>query len=117
MKHDHFPTRKLLSALGICKKAGKLAEGFDPVAASAESGKACLILTAGDLSPKSEKEVARIALRTRVEHRRIDVTMDEIWSALGRRAGILAVADEGLAGVVRRTILSDNPADRANEEE
>jgi ribosomal protein L7Ae-like RNA K-turn-binding protein len=117
MEHDPFPSRKLLSALGICKKAGKLAEGFDPVAELAQSGKACLILTAGDLSPKSEKEVARIARGARVEHRRIDMTMDEIWSGLGRRAGILAVADEGLAGMVRRTLPGGASSDRANEEE
>jgi ribosomal protein L7Ae-like RNA K-turn-binding protein len=112
MERDRFPTRKLLSALGICKKAGKLAEGFDPVVDMAQAGKASLILTASDLSPKSEKEVARIALETRVEHRKIDVTMDEIWSRLGKRAGILAVADEGLAGMVRKEL-----SDRVNEEE
>jgi ribosomal protein L7Ae-like RNA K-turn-binding protein len=117
MERDRFPTSKLLSALGICKKAGKLAEGFDPVADMARSGKASLILTAGDLSPKSEKEVAHIAQQTRVEHRRIDITMDEIWSRLGRRAGILAIADEGLAGMVRQTLPCGEPADRANEEE
>jgi ribosomal protein L7Ae-like RNA K-turn-binding protein len=117
METDGFPTGKLLSALGICKKAGKLAEGFDPVAESARSGKARLILTARDLSPKSEKEVVRIALETCVEHRRIEVSMDEIWAGLGRRAGILAVADEGLAGVVKRTLPSGKPADRVNEEE
>lgn len=100
--NSYFPTPKLLSTLGICKKAGKLAEGFDPVAELAGSGNACLILTAGDLSPKSEKEVARIALLNHIEHRRVSVTMDEIWARLGRRSGILAVADEGLAGAIRR---------------
>ena len=41
---------KLLGALSLCRKAGKLTMGFDPVAESAAKGKAALVLLAADLS-------------------------------------------------------------------
>jgi len=100
--------------LGICKKAGKLAEGFDPVAELAKKSGARLILTACDLSPKSLKEIARVASMNTVEHMGLSVTMDEIWQGLGRRSGILAVADEGLAESVKKAAedARDPAADR-----
>ena len=36
--------------------------------------------------------------------------MDEIWSGLGRRAGILAVADDGLAGLVNKAVEESRAA-------
>ncbi|MDL2232611.1 hypothetical protein LJC63_03405 [Ruminococcaceae bacterium OttesenSCG-928-L11] len=114
--------RKLLQLLGICKKAGKLAEGFDPVAEAANGGKASLILTAMDLSPKSEKEIVRIAESNRVERLKTAVTMDEIWSMLSRRSGILAVLDDGLAETVKGAAEAlqpppENPAEAPLYEE
>ena len=93
--------RNLLSTLGICKKAGKLAEGFEPVAEAAKAGEACLIVTANDLSPKSEKEIARVAAACGVQHLPIDAAMDELHAALGKRVGIAAVLDQGLAQTIR----------------
>jgi ribosomal protein L7Ae-like RNA K-turn-binding protein len=98
---------RLLSTLGICKKAGRLAEGFDPVAELIKSGGAFLVLTAADLSPKSGKEVAYIAQKHGVERIGISATMDGIRAVLGRRTGILAVADRGLAETVRNTAIAE----------
>lgn len=105
MKH------RLLQTLGICKKAGKLIQGFDPSAQAIKSGQAGILLTAADLSPKSEKEIRRIADAHGLETCRAPVTMDEIWSLTGKRAGILAVTDAGLAHTVKGAIC------RANEED
>ena len=96
--------KKLISTLGICKKAGRLSEGFDPMTQAVKEGKAKLVLTSLDLSPKSEKEAARAARIGGVSYTRIPVTMDEIWKGLGRRSGILAVNDEGLAHSVMREV-------------
>lgn len=121
MKHDPLPASRLLGTLGICKKAGKLAEGFDPVADSVRNGAACLVLTACDLSPKSEKEILRCAAQHNVECIKINAVMDDIWARLGRRSGILAISDPGLAQTVKRAAaqmaVEEFPPATVNEEE
>ena len=102
---------RLLSLLGICKKAGKLTQGFDAVSESAGKGEASLILTAKDLSPKSGKEVEFTAAKTNTEVVRIPVTIDEIWRQTGKRAGVLAVLDKGLAQSVKNAVIRVNEED------
>ena len=46
----------LLGALGLCRKAGKLVMGFDAVAESVMKGKAFLVLTAADVSPRTARK-------------------------------------------------------------
>lgn len=103
---------KTLSTLGICRKAGKLILGYDETAKGMEQGTAKLLVLASDLSPKSEKEITRLADRQKITTVRLDATMDELWYALGKRAGILAVTDQGLAD----KIAAQTDA-RRNEEE
>lgn len=88
---------KLLSALGLCKKAGKLVEGSDAVRAAAEKNRLSLILTARDLSQGSRKKVELTAQKKNIAILTIPVDMDDLWRQLGRRAGILGIADKGLA--------------------
>lgn len=92
---------KLLSTLGICRKAGKLAMGFDTVAESAAAGGLALILLAEDLSPKSGKEMAFIANKHHIPIRTAPLRMEEILKRLGKRSGIIGVADQGLAGTIQ----------------
>lgn len=102
---------RLLSLLGICRKAGKLIHGFDATAEAARNHTAQLILTSEDLSPKSKKEIEYISSKENVETVSMPVSMSEIERKTGKRAGILAVADNGLAQAVKREIS------RANEED
>ncbi|MGI6403198.1 MAG: L7Ae/L30e/S12e/Gadd45 family ribosomal protein [Oscillospiraceae bacterium] len=88
---------KALSLLGLCKKAGYLILGFDETARALEKGKAELLVLAADLSPKSAKEIIRLADRQNINAVRLDVTMEELWYTLGKRAGILTVTQKGLA--------------------
>lgn len=92
---------KLLPALGLSRKAGKLLYGFDAVAAAIRGGTARLVLTSNDLSPKSLKEIRMIAEKHKTELMEADITMDEISARIGHRAGILAVCDSSLAGAVK----------------
>ena len=48
---------RLLSLLGIARRAGKLTMGFDPVAEDVAKHKAKLVLTASDLSERTLKGV------------------------------------------------------------
>ena len=102
---------RLLSTIGICRKAGKLVMGFDAVAEAIKLGEISLIVLARDLSPKSAKEMAYLAGKQNISLCKPPISMDEFWSRLGRRCGILGVADKGLADTIIRT------ASRVNEEE
>lgn len=88
---------KLLSAIGLCKRAGKLVMGFDLVVDTISSGKACGIFLCKDLSPKSGKSITRICEEWDYTPEALPVTMDELAFIVGRRTGILAVTDPGLA--------------------
>ena len=90
----------LLPAIGLCKKAGKLIIGFDAVAAAIQQNQVSLLALAGDLSPKSAKEIIRLAQGAGVTHLTISVTMNDIKRTVGKRAGILAITDQGLANSV-----------------
>lgn len=92
---------KLLSTLGICRKAGKLFWGFDVVAEAAREGHLAIILLSADLSPKSGKEMAFIAAKHNIEIHTAPFRMDDIQKRLGKRSGILGVADKGLAGTIK----------------
>jgi len=88
---------RLLSTLGLCRRAGKLIWGFDAVAQAVAADKARLVLFARDISPKSAKEMRYLCEKKKIIPHTAPVTMDEIWFRVGKRAGILAVADQGLS--------------------
>ncbi|MCL2578915.1 MAG: ribosomal L7Ae/L30e/S12e/Gadd45 family protein [Oscillospiraceae bacterium] len=86
-----------LATLGLCKKAGKLIIGFDAVAEYIKRGGPGLLILTADLSPKSSKEIIRIADAQGFEYLQIGAAMDDIKRLVGKKAGILAIADQGLA--------------------
>ena len=99
---------KPLGALGLCKKAGKLVVGFDAVADAIRRGSAKLLVLTGDLSPKSAGRITALALEYKVRHLTTGAAMDDIERLLGKRAGILAVQDQGLAEVVTRQVEEES---------
>lgn len=86
-----------LSLLGLCKKAGKLIIGFDVVMESVKQKKAYIVVLTKDISNKTLKEVSFVCNKFQMEFVQIDVTLDEIWFVLGKRAGVFSVTDKGLA--------------------
>jgi ribosomal protein L7Ae-like RNA K-turn-binding protein len=89
---------RILSTISLCKRAGKLLLGFDVVGEAILSGEAKVVIIASDLSPKTQKEVELAAQKGGVRVLPIPSTMDEIWQFVNKRAGVLAVSDQGLAG-------------------
>lgn len=89
--------QKFLSMIGMCKKAGKLALGFDTSKQKVYSGEASLLITSVDLSPKTLKEVAYISGSMNVRHISFDVTMDEIAGIARKKSGVICIMDEGFA--------------------
>ncbi|MBQ2903473.1 MAG: ribosomal L7Ae/L30e/S12e/Gadd45 family protein [Clostridia bacterium] len=95
---------KLLSLLGMCRKAKKLSCGHDAAIGSIRSRGARLCLLSSDSSQRLRKEIEREAA---FDGRNIPVgllasTADEIGWATGLKSAVLTVNDEGFA----KTMLS-----------
>lgn len=90
---------KLLSLLGMCRRAGRLSCGHDSAVGSLRSRTARLCLLSSDSSERLRKEVEREAS---YDGREIPVvvlgsTIDEIGRAAGLKSAVLTVNDEGFA--------------------
>ena len=83
--------------ISICRKAGKLKAGMDIVKSACDNGEAKAVFAAADLSPKSLKELRFAAARNEIPVYRLQMTMQQIADAMGKRTGILAVTDGGFA--------------------
>ena len=95
---------RLLSFLGLCKRAGFLISGADTVAKSMRDHKALLVLSANDFSENSLKAVRKAADEFRkaadefkVTLKTIDYSKDELSFALGKHCGVIGVTDKGFA--------------------
>ncbi|MDO4566957.1 MAG: ribosomal L7Ae/L30e/S12e/Gadd45 family protein [Oscillospiraceae bacterium] len=88
---------RLLGALALCRKAGKLAIGFDAALKALKKG-ACLAVTAKDISPNTLKKFRSACGEARVLA--LESTQEEIERVVGRRFALAAVCDEGLARLV-----------------
>ncbi|MDD6283751.1 MAG: ribosomal L7Ae/L30e/S12e/Gadd45 family protein [Firmicutes bacterium] len=88
---------KFLGLLGIASGARKLCFGLERSAAAAADGQAKLIITAGDISRKSAKEAAFAADKAGIDCIGVDYTIDQLGHAVGSRAGVIAVTDDGIA--------------------
>lgn len=88
---------RLLSFLGLCKRAGYLVSGADTVIKSMRDHKALLALTANDFSENSLKAVKKAAEEYRVTLKTLDYTKDELSFALGKHCGVICITDKGFA--------------------
>ena len=88
---------KLLSLLGLARRAGKVEPGFDAAVTAAREGKAALLVAAGDISPKTEKNLRYEGGPAGIPTVRIGTGMEALGRACGIRAGVLAVTDKGFA--------------------
>jgi ribosomal protein L7Ae-like RNA K-turn-binding protein len=93
---------KLLSYLGLARRAGKLSLGYDPVLDSVAAKEAKLVLTAGDLSPRTLRNGKEAAAAHGVSLLETDIPMAEFSFALGKRVGIVSVNDSGFATQIKR---------------
>ena len=87
----------LTGLLTICRKAGRLVMGFDPMKDALAGGKACAVIVASDISPKTEKEVRFFSGRKEIPVAKTSLTLNDIYFALGKKAGIITICDKGFA--------------------
>ncbi len=90
-----MPYPKLTGLISICRRAGKMAMGFDPMLEALAGRKAAGVITAADISPKTYKEVCFHCQKKQVPVCSVPLTQDEIGMTAGRRAAVIAVLDKG----------------------
>lgn len=91
---------KLLSLLGLARRAGKIEPGFDAAVSAARGGKAYLLIAARDISEKTVKNLRYEGARAGIPTLRVEAGMEELGRACGVRAGVLAVTDKGFSKAV-----------------
>ncbi len=93
---------RLLSLLGLCKRAGRLSWGHDTCVAAVENGRARVFLLASDVSQRTKKDILRAAQEKgiTIELLQTDYTMAQLQKATGCFAGILTTYDEGFASKI-----------------
>ncbi len=88
---------RILSFLGICRRAGRLQIGAQPTVDSANAHNAELIIFANDFSRHSARPVLEAALKNNIKILTINRSKDELSPALGKLCGAVSVEDEGFA--------------------
>ncbi len=88
---------KLLSFLGIARRAGRLSLGFDMAAESMKKGKSKLLLITEDLSPRTTRSIIETARKSATQTIVLNISMEQIGKSLGKVTGIISVNDEGFA--------------------
>lgn len=91
---------KLLSMLGLARRAGKLKAGYDLSVETIRFGKAVLAMAASDISDKTYKNLVFEAQRKSVPTIRLPATMEELSAACGLKAGIVTLTDSGFAKAI-----------------
>lgn len=88
---------KLLSFIGLCRRAGKMTIGNDPVAEDIKKGISKLVLIADDISHNTEKDITKKAGDGKVRTIKIPYSKEQISVSLGKLAAVISVNDEGFA--------------------
>lgn len=90
---------KVLSMLGLARRAGRLSMGHDTALSAVFDHKAKCLIFASDTS-----ERLRLEFKTAMDKRKInipvfytDITIDEIHFSCGYRAGVITVNDENFS--------------------
>ena len=81
---------RLLSFLGICRRAGKIVIGNDPVKEAIETDKALLVIMASDISPNTLKKISPVIKVKGVPCFTAKRTKDEISFSLGKACAVLS---------------------------
>ncbi|MDR1001827.1 MAG: ribosomal L7Ae/L30e/S12e/Gadd45 family protein [Oscillospiraceae bacterium] len=97
---------KPLSLIGLARRAGKVALGFDAAVDCAVKKKRRFIFTTNDISPKSLKELRFRLSESDAEILVMPYNREELGAAVGKNVKIVAVDDEGFGNAVKKLITA-----------
>ena len=86
-----------LGILGLCRRAGKLSMGHDMCKASLNAKKAKLCLISSESSQRVREEFENLCRDKNVPFFTVPLSINEIHSLIGYKAGIITVDDSGFA--------------------
>lgn len=95
-----------LSALGICKRAGRLCFGFETVKTAMQKDQVYVVFSASDLSEKTKKELRFLCRQFEAELIETEYEIRNLGGSIGKKTGVIAVTDEGLAAMVKQKLVS-----------
>ena len=95
---------RLKSMLQLSKKAGKLSLGYDMVISCLNKKISYLIITTSDISLNTLKNVEHETQKFKVEIINSALSMDDIFEALGKTAGIISINDAGFAKKIKELL-------------
>ena len=97
---------KLMGLLSLCRKAGKLRIGSQPVKEAVEAGE---VLYAADFSPRSRGRMELILEQSGVPPKvyQTGLTMFDLSQVCGKLAGVVAVAGSGFAAGMEKLMTRD----------
>ncbi len=96
--------RKIFGMLGLCRRAGKLSFGTFSVERSVKSGRAKLLIAAGDASANSMKKTEDLARFRSVPLFRFG-TKETLGRAIGKgEVSSLSIEDAGFAGQIGKML-------------
>lgn len=98
---------RILSLLGICRRAGKLIIGAEPSIDSIQKHKARLIIFASDFSKGSAKPVLAAAHEGGVKTLTLKRTKEEVSVSVGKLCGVAAIEDKGFADKLNTLIENE----------
>lgn len=101
-------TDKLIFALGLCRKAGRIAMGADATAEAAERKRAFLIIAAADAADRTVRAAEAAAQKCGVPIYRIAKTIAEIESGIGRGFAVAAVTGRDQARLIVNSLEQEN---------
>jgi ribosomal protein L7Ae-like RNA K-turn-binding protein len=106
---------KVLNLLGIARRAGHVAIGFDAVKSLLISNRAQFILLAADRSPKTEKELRYTAQNSSCPIHVLAADKEALAHALGlqKPVAVAATDDRGFAAAMRNACGTDTKEDVA----
>ncbi len=101
---------KFLSLLGMARRAGKLSLGHDAAKGSLVSGKAKMCILSCDTSERLQNEFKNLSNTQGkdIPIFTVECTMFELGHAVGSKAGVITVDDEGFAEGLKRHLRNGN---------
>ncbi len=86
---------QLHGAFSMCRKAGKLVMGYDPVVEAVMAGKTTRVYLASDISPKTAQRL-RYAVEDLAEVLPLPLAQDDLADVTRKRVAVYAVVDANL---------------------
>jgi ribosomal protein L7Ae-like RNA K-turn-binding protein len=103
--------KKIMSMLGMARRAGKLSMGHDMAMKAVKNSKANIIIFASDISNRlvSEFDKATQQYCPNVLCLHLDETINELYIALGYKAGVMTVDDKNFSnGIIKLLAQEEN---------